>query len=87
MTLSEIKTALRYGPYAWPGGYPTFFITADGGCLSHDTVIKEWRSVVSAHLTGHTASGWYVDGQDINWEDGELRDDHTSERIESAYAD
>jgi hypothetical protein len=30
MTLAEIKTALRQGEHAWPGGYPRFFASLDG---------------------------------------------------------
>jgi len=32
-TVKDFGEALRNGPYAWPGGYPLFFITADGGAL------------------------------------------------------
>ena len=86
MTLLEIKKQLRSGQYAWPGGYPLFFITRDGAALSFDAVRAEWRQVVWDHL--HNAStGWRVVACDVNWEDGELTCDHTGERIESAYAD
>ena len=87
MTLSQIKEALRNGQYAWPGGYPTFFVTADGAVLSFKAVEDEWRQVVAAYLTNDTGGGWYVDGHDINWEDNDLYCDHTNERIESAYSD
>jgi|TARA_Y100000310_G_scaffold297836_1_gene331197 hypothetical protein len=86
MTLHEIKTALRNGPYAWPGGYPLFFITLDGAVLSHEAVRAEWKRVCHSVMT-QAGDGWEVIGQDINWEDGELVCDHTGKRIESAYAD
>lgn len=87
MTLAEIKATLRNGKYAWPGGYPMYFVTADGATLSFDTVKAEWRCIVSSHLANDQSSGWFIVAYDINWEDGELYDDHTNERIESAYAD
>jgi hypothetical protein len=87
MKLSDIKTRLRLGEYAWPGGYPCFFFTADGSVLSFATVRAEWRCVVAAHLSHDKRSGWYVDGVDVNWEDNALFDDHTGKRIESAYGE
>jgi hypothetical protein len=87
MTLQQIKTALRAGPYAWPGGYPTYFVTADGAALSHDAVREQWPEIVGAAFSGDRRGGWYVAGHAINWEDGDLTCDHTGERIPSAYAD
>lgn len=87
MKLQEIKERLRSGPYAWPGGYPLFFITADGAALSFKSVRQEWRSIVSAHLSNDRRCGWFIDAVDVNYEDPNLFDDHTGERIESAYAE
>ena len=87
MTLLDIKRQLRSGPYAWPGGYPVYFVTSDGAALSFKAVRAEWRNIVSAHLTADTHCGWHIAGADINWEDSNLYCDHTNERIESAYAD
>jgi hypothetical protein len=87
MTLLQIKQALRNGPYAWPGGYPMFFVTADGGVLSFAAVRKEWRNIVDAHLRKDRRGGWYIEGYDINWEEPDLFCDHTGTRIESAYAE
>ena len=87
MSLQAIKTELRYGQYAWPGGYPKFFITADGAALSYAAVKAEWRTICSAYIreAGHN-NGWMIAGADVNWEDSELICDHTGNRIESAYA-
>jgi len=87
MTLLEIKTALRSGPYVWPGGYPRFFVTSDGAALSFAAVRSEWRQIVGAHLSDDKHCGWHVAGVDVNWEDPALYCDHTNERIESAYAE
>lgn len=84
MTTKKIKELLRNGPYAWPGGYPMYFITDDGEALSFKTVRDNWREVCWAVRNKDKWSGWRVIGYDINWE-SELYDGHTGEPIESAY--
>ncbi len=85
-TLRDIKTALRNGKYAWPGGYPVFFVTSQGDVLSYEAVRANWRRVCESHIkTGDRC--WDVCGVDINWEDPELYCCETGERIESAYAE
>lgn len=86
MTLAQIKTALRAGPYAWPGGYPLFFVTQDGAALSFDAAQAEFRNIVWDHLND-ASTGWRIAGQDVNWEDSDLYCDHTGARIPSAYAE
>ncbi len=85
-TLADLKATLRAGPFAWPGGYPMFFITQDGAALCFATVRKEFRQVVW-DIVNDASTGWRVVACDINFEDGELIDGHTGGRIESAYAD
>lgn len=88
MSLAEIKTALRHGPYAWPGGYPMYFVTSCGEALSFAAVRKHWRDVCEAYIVrGCRGNGWLLEASAINWEDPELYCDETGERIESAYAD
>jgi len=71
-------------PYAWPGGYPRFFITSDGAALSH-AAAKQNKSLIRRAIRTNSNCGWRVVGCDINWEDSELYCDHSGERIESAY--
>ena len=86
--LREIKQALRQGPYAWPGGYPTYFITSDGAALSHDAVREQWREVVESYLDRLALHcGWHVTGIEVNYEDANLYCAHTGKRIPSAYAE
>jgi hypothetical protein len=82
----DLKNALRSGPFAWPGGYPLFFVTSDGAALSFDAVRENIRSVIWSIRNG-VNDGWRVVGCDVNWEDFELFCDHTGNRIESAYAE
>lgn len=85
-SISDFRAAVRNGPYAWPGGYPMFFVTSDGAALSFDAVKSERRNVLES-IRDHADDGWRVVGVDINWEDPDLICDHTGKRIESAYAD
>ena len=86
MPLQTVKQALRAGKYAWPGGYPLYFIMEDGGALSFEAVREEWRQIVQDYLWKHN-TGWMIAGVDINWEDDKLVCDHTGNPIESAYCD
>ena len=87
MTLKEIKQALRDGPYAWPGGYPTYFIAADGEPLSHDAVRERFRTVVADTLGMSGMREFAIAAIDINYENPELFCAHTGKRIPSAYAE
>lgn len=85
-TVADLKRALKDGPYAWPGGYPIYFITDDGAALAFDTVKKNFKRIASS-VKNKDRDGWRVVAADINWENGDLTDDHTGKRIESAYAE
>jgi hypothetical protein len=59
--------------YAWPGGYPLFYITEQGSILC------------PAHASAeHEYSDELIVDADVNWEDDALYCEH-GERIESAY--
>jgi hypothetical protein len=85
-TNQDLKNQLRSGPFAWPGGYPLYFITDDGAALSFNAVRENLRSVIWSIRHG-VNDGWRVVGCDVNWEDPKLFCDHTGNRIESAYAE
>jgi hypothetical protein len=80
----QLKESLRSGAYAWPGGYPLYFITSDGASLSFDAVRENFRSVIWS-IRHKINDGWRVVGVDINWEDHSLFCDHSGMQIESAY--
>jgi hypothetical protein len=79
----RLRDQLVESPYAWPGGYPMFAITSDGGALCHKCCKTEARSIGSTY----GSDGWAITALDVNWEDPGLYCDHCSERIESAYAE
>ena len=82
----QLKAALRSGPYAWPGGYPLYFITSDGAALSFQAVRDNFRSVLWS-IRHAVNDGWRVVAIEVNWEDIDLYCDHTGEPIPAAYAE
>lgn len=80
----ELRATLRAGAYAWPGGYPLYFLTSDGAALSFDTVRAEYAQVSRAIREG-SRDGWRVIGCEINYEDPGLTCEHSGRPIESAY--
>ncbi len=64
--------------YAWPGGYPIYYATKDGGVLC----AKCANANLSATLT--TDPQWRIVAMDVNYED-EIYCDHCNEMVESAY--
>ena len=85
-TIGDFRRAIRAGPYAWPGGYPLYFITSDGAALSYAAAKAARRDVLEA-IAAHADDGWRVVAVLVNWEDVELMCDHTGKSIESAYGE
>ena len=79
-----IRSALQH--YAWPGGYPIYLVTTDGGALCPDCVKSEVRNIIDS-CRREVDDGWRAYGADINYEDPNLYCDHCGNRIESAYAE
>lgn len=72
-------------PYAWPGGYPRFFVMHDGEALSFQAA-QENQSLLELALKEDSNDGWRVVACEINWENHELYCCHSNKLIESAYA-
>lgn len=83
-SLQAAKDVAR-NPYAWPGGYPKYLITADGGCLCAKCTKSEFRQIASAAIR-KDSNGWLPAATAINWEDTDLYCDHCNQPIEAAYA-
>jgi hypothetical protein len=86
MTTTELKNEIRSGEYAWPGGYPKYFVTDDGEAMSFDSVKENYRLVLDS-VKHKNNDGWRVVGVDINWEDDSLICCHSGDKIESAYGE
>ena len=83
----DFKKQIEYGAYAFPGGYPVFFITYDGEALSFDSAKANQSLITEAIETADNSGGWRVIGCEINWEDATLTCAHSNKRIESAYGE
>lgn len=87
------KVLAEQGPYTWPGGYPTYFITSDGAALSWQAVVDNQTlirdSIISSPCGNNgyctDGDGWRVICIDVNWEDDDLYCEHIGNKIESAY--
>lgn len=86
-SISDFRAAMRSGPYAWPGGYPLYFVMGDGGACSFATAKAERRQFLDALAHSHRSDQWRPVAVEVNWEDATLRCDHSGERIESAYGE
>ena len=87
--ISDLRAALRAGPYAWPGGYPKFFLMADGEALSFDALKDRFtrREVLASLAHSHRSDQWRVVACEINWEDTGLTCCQTGKPIQSAYGE
>ena len=84
-TKEDFKKALESGPYAWPGGYPLYFIMGDGEAMSFEAV-RENADRIERQLCDPVPDlDWLPVALEVNWEDQDLLCAHTFERIPSAY--
>lgn len=83
MKRNKLRLEMVNEPYAWPGLYPKFAITDDGGCLCKKCCKEQSKEIDSAFPN----DGWNIVAIDINWEDTFLSCDHCGEFIESAYGE
>jgi len=83
--IAGFYSALIHGPYAWPGGYPLYFVMADGEAMSFKACRAECKRILDGMANGDRE--WTPVALEINYEDGSLYCCHSNERIESAYAE
>lgn len=68
--------------YAFPGGYPIYYVTTDNGVLCPKCAgSKECKEATADN------SQWFLAGADCNYENPNLYCDHCNKRIESAYCE
>lgn len=68
--------------YAFPGGYPLFYVTADNSVLC-----PECSNQSDVDYNDRDDKQWNIVAADVNYEDDSLFCDHCSKVIESAYGD
>jgi hypothetical protein len=81
MNLSDMRMSDGKLPaYAWPGGYPIYYLAADNGVLCPKCANDYKPGRDTQEQLEPVAYG-------VNWEDSELFCEHCNTRIESAYAE
>ena len=85
-TVEQFREALDAGPYAWPGGYPVYFLTHDGETLSFKAA-QEHADDIADSIREDMRDSWRVVAHDVNWEDEDMTCAHTGAAIESAYGE
>lgn len=70
--------------YAWPGGYPLFYLCRDGGVLCHKCMNKEIAEIDDS-TRRKLRDGWEVRACDVHWEGEPMTCGHCNDEIESAY--
>jgi hypothetical protein len=83
-TPAQLAAELVANPYAWPGGYPRFAITADGAALCWRCCESNGPEIAASE---DPRDGGHVVALDINWEDSALVCDDCGAFIESAYGE
>lgn len=71
----------QYDTWAWPGGYPLFYVTKDSGILCPDCANKNMELTKDDN-----DPQWFIIGADINYEDNELFCDNCNGNIGAAYS-
>jgi hypothetical protein len=72
----------NYDAFAWPGGYPIFYVTKDCGVLCPNCANE--NKLLTLTKQDHQ---WFIIGSDINWEDETMYCDNCNRHIVSAYGD
>lgn len=81
-SVANMKSTLRAGGYAWPGGYELVFITSDGATICFDCA-RENFALVADSIRNDICDGWKIVACDIaeNYEEKPLYCDHCSRNI------
>jgi hypothetical protein len=68
--------------YAWPGGYPIYYLADDGEAFCPDCA--NGKNGAECHERNEN-DGWRIVGQGVHWEGEPLTCVHCGTEIESAY--
>jgi hypothetical protein len=71
--------------FAWPGGYPIYYVFADGGVCCPKCANRNITDIDAERCNSH--GGWALCAYDVNYEDADLTCDHCHKLIDAAYVD
>jgi len=79
----------KFPAYAWPGGYPIFYLCSDGGTLCPECVNVEaiHTGCNGTERCKEDDAQWCVVASDVHWEGAAMICDHCNAEIESAYGE
>jgi hypothetical protein len=77
---AELSENGKLPAYAWPGGYPIYYLCADGEVLCADCANSE-----EAVNADESDKQWHIVGADCNYEDDCMHCAHCNKQIEPAY--
>lgn len=83
---AEFKATLRAGGFAWPGGYPLYFVMAVGEALSFESARENVREILAAFAPGGDRD-WRPVACEVNYENADLYCAHSGAKIDSAYGE
>lgn len=92
-TISDLRAAVRNGPYAWPGGYQMRFICSDGESMCFDCVAHGSRREVLEALNERIRDGkawnadWDVMAFEVHWEGSAEICANCNRKIPNSYGD
>lgn len=73
---------LEWPSYAWPGGYEIHYLTKDCGVLCHQCANAELNRTIDPD-----DDQFFIECDDINYENPGIFCDHCNRRIEPAYGE
>ncbi len=79
----------KFPAFAWPGGYPIFYLTEDCAILCPDCANGQNGSDAyeERENVDDRDPQWHLVAQDVHWEGADLTCEHCGKAIESAYGD
>lgn len=83
----DLRSTLRAGSWAWPGGYPIVLITNDGEYVSPGALSKDKNAIYSALWDIRNRISGRIVGADVYFEGPRVQCAYTNADIESAYGD
>ena len=86
MKTSDLKSFIRSGGYAWPGGYPCALLMADGECIDAQSARENFRQILDSLKRG-TSRDWTPEAVFIHWEGEPIICAHSGRTIEPAYSE
>lgn len=87
MNIDSLKSFIRTGGYAWPGGYQCALMMADGEVICSRSARANYRQIRDAMRCAGSNRDWAPIEVFIHWEGKPLICADSGEEIPSAYGE